>query len=138
MGQSDDTRAGISGFIGPVIRALAQELVGLQPDVILSNSAAATAALQRATRTIPTVFATAGDPVASDLVARLDHPSGNVTGFAIWEPLSGLNMIAARLRPGAISESSSSHLPPTEGSKPPKPVVFPLGRSTRGTRPLEA
>ena len=29
--------------------------------------------------------------------------------------VSGLNMIAARLSPGAISESSSSHLPPSEG-----------------------
>src|SRR5437763_9710871 len=31
--------------------------------------------------------------------------------------MSGLNMIAARLSPGAISESSSSHLPPSEASK---------------------
>jgi hypothetical protein len=29
--------------------------------------------------------------------------------------VSGLNMIATRLSPGAISESSSSHLPPSEG-----------------------
>ena len=35
------------------IRALAQELVGLQPDIILANSTAATSALQRQTRTIP-------------------------------------------------------------------------------------
>jgi hypothetical protein len=37
------------------------------------------------------------------------------------------------LSPGAISESSSSHLPPSEGSKKAKPVTFPLGRSSRGT-----
>jgi hypothetical protein len=49
---------------------------------------------------------------------------------------SGLNIIAARLSPGAISESSSSHLPPSEASKPAKPVVFPLGRSSRATTPL--
>ena len=47
------------------IRALAQELVGLQPDIILTNGAPATAAVQRQTRTIPTVFANVGDPVAS-------------------------------------------------------------------------
>src|SRR6516225_1722022 len=35
------------------IRALAQELVGLQPDVILTDSTPATAAVQRETRTIP-------------------------------------------------------------------------------------
>src|SRR5215471_10897075 len=37
------------------IRALAQELVGLRPDIILTDGIAATAALQRATRTIPIV-----------------------------------------------------------------------------------
>src|SRR6516164_1382149 len=50
--------------------------------------------------------------------------------------VSGLNMIATRLSAGAISESSSSHLPPNEGSKPPNPVMFPLGRSSRATMPL--
>jgi hypothetical protein len=37
------------------------------------------------------------------------------------------------LRPGAISESNPSHLPPSAASKRAKPVVFPLGRSNRGT-----
>src|SRR6516165_12776652 len=45
-------------------------------------------------------------------------------------------MIAARLSPGAISESSSSHFPPSEASKVAKPVTFPLGRSSRSTMPL--
>jgi putative tryptophan/tyrosine transport system substrate-binding protein len=63
------------------IRAHAQELVGLQPDIIVTNSVPTTAAVQRETRTIPIVFANVGDPVASGLVARLDRPSGNVTGF---------------------------------------------------------
>ena len=39
------------------IRALAQELVGLQSDIILTNGTAATIAVQRETRTIPIVFA---------------------------------------------------------------------------------
>jgi putative tryptophan/tyrosine transport system substrate-binding protein len=43
------------------IRALAQELVGLQPDIILASGTPATVALQRETRTIPIVFASAGD-----------------------------------------------------------------------------
>ena len=42
-------------------------------------------------------------------------------------------MMAARLSPGAISESSSSHLPPSEASLLAKPVMFPPGRSSRGT-----
>ena len=45
------------------IRALAQVLVGLQPDIILANGTPATVALQRETRTIPIVFANVGDPV---------------------------------------------------------------------------
>src|SRR6516165_7235323 len=67
------------------IRALAQELVGLKPDIILTNTTAATVAVQRETRTIPIVFANVGDPVASGIVARLDRPGGNTTGFASYE-----------------------------------------------------
>jgi putative ABC transport system substrate-binding protein len=67
------------------IRALAQELVGLQPDIILTNATPATAAVQRETRTIPIVFVAVGDPVDSSIVARLDRPGGNITGFANFE-----------------------------------------------------
>jgi hypothetical protein len=45
-------------------------------------------------------------------------------------------MTETRLIPGAISESSSSHFPPNVGSKMEKPVMFPLGRSSRATMPL--
>src|SRR5262245_58594033 len=71
------------------IRALAQELVNLQPDIIVTNGTPSTVTLQRATRTIPIVFANLGDPVASGLVARLDRPSGNITGFAANEASLG-------------------------------------------------
>jgi putative ABC transport system substrate-binding protein len=64
------------------IRAFAQELVGLQPDMIVTTGTPATVALQRETRTIPIVFAGVTDPVAQRIVARLDRPSGNITGFA--------------------------------------------------------
>jgi putative ABC transport system substrate-binding protein len=66
------------------IQALAQELVGLQPDIIVTVSTQATVALQRETRTIPIVFVGGADPVASGIVARLDRPSGNITGFATF------------------------------------------------------
>jgi putative ABC transport system substrate-binding protein len=71
------------------IRALAQELVGLKPDIILTGTTPATVALQRETRTIPIVFAGVGDPVASGLVAALKQPGGNTTGFALFEPTLG-------------------------------------------------
>src|SRR5262249_3485572 len=67
------------------IRALAQELVGLQPDIIATNGTAATAALQRETRTIPIVMSNVADPVGSGFVAGLNQPGGNITGFATYE-----------------------------------------------------
>jgi putative ABC transport system substrate-binding protein len=53
------------------------------------TSTPAAVALQRETRTILIVFANVGDPVAAGLVARLDRPSGSVTGFAILEASLG-------------------------------------------------
>jgi putative ABC transport system substrate-binding protein len=64
----------------------AQELVALQPDLILSQSTPTTAALLQQTRTIPIVFAQVADPVGSGFVASLARPGGNVTGFA---PIEG-------------------------------------------------
>jgi putative ABC transport system substrate-binding protein len=107
------------------IRALAQELVGLHPDVILVSSTAATAAVQRETRTIPVVFANVGDPVASSIVARLDRPSGNVTGFALFETTLGgkwlelLSEIAPGLKRAAImfnpdTVTASAYMPSLE------------------------
>jgi len=90
------------------IRALAQGLVRSQPDIILTGSIPATAALQRETRTIPIVFFNAADPVASGIVARLDRPSGNITGFANLEASLGgkwlelLSEIAPALKRAAI------------------------------------
>jgi putative ABC transport system substrate-binding protein len=90
------------------VRALAQELVGLQPDIIVTDATPATAAVQRETRTIPIVFASVGDPVPSGIVARLDRPGGNTTGFANFEaPLGGkwielLSEIAPGLKRVAI------------------------------------
>ena len=92
------------------IRALAQELVGLQPDIIVTAGTPATAALQRETRTIPIVFVIGADPVATGLVPRLDRPSGNVTGFANLNPhweVSGLNC-SRKSRPGSSAPQSCS------------------------------
>src|SRR5258708_8346987 len=67
-------------------RALAQELVGLQPDIIVTNTTPATVAVQQETRTIPIVFANVADPVASGIAARLDRPNSHTTGFTNLEP----------------------------------------------------
>jgi hypothetical protein len=90
------------------LRTLAQELVSLQPDIILTIGTPATAALQRETRTIPIVFPNVGDPVVSVIVERLNRPGGNVTGFALFEPSLGgkwlelLSEIAPGLKRAAI------------------------------------
>ena len=67
------------------MQRFAQELVALQPDLILSNSTPATAALLQQTRTIPIVFAAVADPVGSGFVASFARPGGNVTGFVTIE-----------------------------------------------------
>src|SRR5262245_50465767 len=63
--------------------ALARELVGLKPDIILATSNAAIRAAKDATRSIPIVMAYGDDPVASGLVASLARPGGNVTGVTL-------------------------------------------------------
>src|SRR6516165_1160666 len=90
------------------IRALAQELVALQPDIIVTNGNPATVAVQRETHTIPIVFANGVDAVARGVVAGLDRPSGNITGFARHEASLGgkwlelLSEIALGLKRAAI------------------------------------
>src|SRR5258708_14924973 len=97
------------------IRALAKELVGLQPDVIRA-SGAATAPLQRETQTIPIVFAGVAD--SNSIFPRLDRPSGNTTGFAFLQaPLGGkwlelLSQIAPGLRRAAIMFNPDEAPPP--------------------------
>jgi ABC-type uncharacterized transport system substrate-binding protein len=99
------------------IRALAQELVGLQPDVIVTNQTSTTIAFRQETRTIPIVFASASDPVTTGLVARLDRPSENITGFANRESSLGgkllelLSKIAPGLKRAAIMFNSETSPP---------------------------
>ena len=63
------------------MQVFAKELVRLNPEVILSGTTPATAALQAETHTIPIVFAGVSDPVGSGFVASLARPGGNITGF---------------------------------------------------------
>jgi putative ABC transport system substrate-binding protein len=61
---------------------LANELVGLKPDVILTWGVEATLAAKQATETIPIVVGAAGDPVGSGIVTNLARPAANITGFS--------------------------------------------------------
>jgi len=61
--------------------AVADELVRLKVDVIVTASTLGALAAKNATRTIPIVFYSVGDPVAAGLVDSLARPGGNITGF---------------------------------------------------------
>src|SRR5271169_4592245 len=71
-------------------RKYAAELIALAPDVILASGSTSVAALQKASRSVPIVFANAMDPVGAGFVATLARPGGNMTGFTSFEySLSG-------------------------------------------------
>ena len=107
----------------------AAELVALELDVILTAGEPAVAALQRATRTVPIVFAQVPDPVGAGFVDSLARPGGNITGFAVFEyGISGkwlelLKQIAPRVTRVAVlrdpaTASGTGQLGALQGAAP--------------------
>ena len=92
--------------------AFANELVGLAPAVILVHSNLGVAALQKATRTIPIVFASVADPVGSGFIESLSHPGGNITGFTHFEPPMGGKWLEAlkKVAPAVTRVAALLHL----------------------------
>jgi putative ABC transport system substrate-binding protein len=66
--------------------SLAAELVALRVDVIVTPGSLAALAAKNATKSIPIVFPTVGNPVSDGLVASLARPGGNVTGLSNLTP----------------------------------------------------
>lgn len=122
---------------------LAADLVRQRVDVILTGSTPGTQAAKGATRTIPIVMVTTGDPVAGGLVASLARPGGNVTGVTalgqalnlkrlefIKEALPGVFRVAVLTNPlspytapflkdrGRASRALGLELPVLEASDP--------------------
>ena len=64
------------------VPALAEELVRIKVDIIVTGGAPATLSAKDATRTTPIVMASDADPVGSGVVASLARPGGNITGFS--------------------------------------------------------
>ena len=62
---------------------IAAEFVRLKVDVIVASGTAFIIAAKQATSVIPLVFAVAGDPVGTGLVASLSRPGGNATGLSL-------------------------------------------------------
>ena len=102
------------------LRKYATELVGLAPDIILTHSSGAVAALLQATRTIPIVFATVVDPVGAAFVASLARPGGNATGFTSFEYAFGgkwlelLKEIAPGVKRAAVLRESGTAVGPAQ------------------------
>ena len=69
------------------LSAVADELLRLKVDVLVTSATSAAIAAKNATRTIPIVFLSSGDPVALGLVDSLPRPGGNMTGFTTIAPV---------------------------------------------------
>jgi len=97
------------------LAAVAAELVRQKVDVIVVGSGPpAPQAAQKATRTIPIVFAVVGDPIAEGLVASLHRPGGNLTGLTSMSPdlvgkqLEFLKAVVPRLSRVAILKNPAN------------------------------
>jgi putative tryptophan/tyrosine transport system substrate-binding protein len=82
--------------------ALAEEIVRLNPAVIVSAPVPANIAVHKVTKTIPIVMSTGADPVKFGLAESLARPGGNVTGLTNFaEALASKQLDLMReLRPG--------------------------------------
>jgi putative ABC transport system substrate-binding protein len=67
---------------------LTAELVALKPDLLFGDNSFVVAELQKATRSLPIVFAAVINPIARGFITTLARPGGNITGFAGSDPIS--------------------------------------------------
>jgi putative ABC transport system substrate-binding protein len=105
-------------------RDYASELADLA-DVIMANGTAQLAAAQRATKSIPIVFAQVSDPVGGGFVGSIASPGGNITGCTDFEYSFGvkwlevLKRVAPNVKRVAViydpnNPNSNKFLPPIE------------------------
>jgi putative ABC transport system substrate-binding protein len=107
-----------TGQVPKHMRAGAEELIALTPDIIVVWANPAAAIVRNATQTIPIVFVVVSDPVGGGFVTNLARPGGNITGFQNFETAIGgkwlqvLNEIAPGVRRVAFVHSPdiSAHL----------------------------
>jgi len=103
--------------------ALATELVALKMDVIVAPGTPLALAAKQATRSLPIVFAVAGDPVGSGLVTSLARPGGNVTGLSsvtadlvgkcleqLTQAVAGVSRVAVLWQPGGFGERTEKDM----------------------------
>jgi putative ABC transport system substrate-binding protein len=101
------------------IQKNAEELVALNPDVIVAATAAAVLALQQMTRKVPIIFVAVTDPVALGLVESLARPGGNATGFSPAEvDLSAKWLQVLKEMVPALTQVAVFHNPTNLGGVP--------------------
>src|SRR5262249_59543690 len=109
--------------------SLAAELVGRDVSVIVATGAGGLAAqaAKRATAKIPIVFSSAVDPVKAGLVASINRPGGNATGFVQFTALleakrlqllhelvpnaAGIGVLLNPTNPAAEAQTKDVHTP---------------------------
>ena len=105
------------------LQTLANELVGLKPDLIVAAATPSVRAAQQATTTIPVVGVAMGDPVRDGLVASLARPGANITGSTFLGPelvpkrlallkevLPNVSRVAVLWHPGAFGERTTQDM----------------------------
>jgi putative ABC transport system substrate-binding protein len=114
-------------------RKYSEELLGLNPDIILASATPSVAALQRITRSVPIVFANAVDPVGAGYVTSLARPGGNTTGFTSFEYSIGgkwlelLKQIAPRVTRIAVIRDPAIAAGPANSLRSNPPPYHPWG-----------
>jgi putative ABC transport system substrate-binding protein len=113
------------------MRALAKELVGLHPDVIVAHSTPVVTEVLKTTKAIPIVFVVVADPVGSGFVKSISRPGGNVTGFTslaatvpgklltvLKQIAPNLTRVALMLNPDASISAGLFYLDPIVAAAP--------------------
>ena len=103
--------------------ALAAELVALKVEVIVAPITPSVLAAKQATRTIPIVFVSVGDPIADGLVTSLARPDGNVTGLSTFaadlvgkrleqltQAVPGVSRVAVLRQPGGLADRTEKDM----------------------------
>jgi putative tryptophan/tyrosine transport system substrate-binding protein len=69
----------------PRAQMLAKELLAVNPDVVVAQTTALTAAFRREGRNVPIIFVAVGDPIGAGFIANLARPGGNLTGLTLYD-----------------------------------------------------
>ena len=88
-----------------------------KPAVIVTHGSANVAAAQKATRTVPVVFASVGDPVGQGFIKSYGRPGGNITGVAFNDDVTPKVFELAKLIMPEVSRIGSLMNPDNPASK---------------------